>query len=153
MEQNVPSVKNIMFVEHFVRISDTYEMKKPVNKPDAKAAERKPKAPTPVWAQRLELALRQAGFVDQKGKIDKKRIGERYFVGPKAVEHWLNGAREPRYAVLVDLRRLTGLSLDWLFGAEDAAPFNKEPKAPLKFGGPLCSLTSYENAPASIVAS
>ncbi|WP_424360226.1 hypothetical protein [Methylocystis parvus] len=125
MEQYVPNVKNNMFVEHIVRISDTYAMPRSENNDPKRAVDAKKtqKLQLPLWAIRLEIALLQAGFVDKKGKVDKKKVGEKFLVGPKAVEHWLNGAREPRFAVMVELHRLTGLSLDWLFGAEESRPF------------------------------
>jgi hypothetical protein len=83
-------------------------------------------AARPVWAIRLQMALEQAGFVTDRGTVDYKRLGEHFSVVPKTVNHWVDGARDPRFSVVVEIAKMTGCSTDWLLGMEGAAPFARE---------------------------
>jgi hypothetical protein len=104
------------------------------NKSDIKADNR------PLWAERFEIGLLQAGFVDAEGKLDTRKAGKHFNVTYKAVEHWAKGLREPKYWVMVELRRLTGLSLDWLFGAQGVPPFQRDDPPGLDSGKAMSTL-------------
>lgn len=111
MELKVLNVKNIKFLAKRRAFIDIYRM-----------VRRKAKDQRPLWAARFEQALEHAKFLDEKGAIDKKQVGEHFGVVAKAVEHWLNGAHEPRFAVLIAVSKMSGLSLDWILAADDAHP-------------------------------
>lgn len=82
-----------------------------------------PKQPeTPLWARRLAMSFEFAGIVDKKGNPDKKRIGGRLNVGPKTVESWVTGRTQPRYETLMQIREITGISLDWILAEAGASP-------------------------------
>ena len=83
-------------------------------------------ASRPIWAIRLQMALEQAGFVTDRGTIDYKRLGETFSVVPRTVNHWVDGTREPRFSVIVEIAKITGCSTDWLLGMEGAVPFSRE---------------------------
>jgi hypothetical protein len=129
MEQNVPKVKNDKFLAISPDLSDACGMEQPAKKKKTRTST-PPPATTPKWALRFRLALEQAGYVDERGKIDKKRLGEKFLVTPKAVEHWVNGAREPRFSVIVTIATESGCSTDWMLGLQDAPPFARDRRPP-----------------------
>jgi transcriptional regulator with XRE-family HTH domain len=75
----------------------------------------------PLWARRMAMSFEFAGIVDKKGNPDKKQIGDRLHVGPKTVESWITGRTQPRFETLMQIREITGISLDWIL-AEASAP-------------------------------
>ena len=66
----------------------------------------------PRWAIKLCLALEDAG------QTDRKRLAERLGVSTRTISHWMAGEREPPYDALIQLRDITGVSLDWILAGK-----------------------------------
>jgi len=66
------------------------------------------------------MAFEFAGIVDKKGNPDKNQIGARLHVGAKTVESWITGRTQPRFETLMQIREITGISLDWILAEAGA---------------------------------
>jgi hypothetical protein len=127
IEQNVLPCKNNTFLAFSRGKSDTYRMETEAPPPKrGRKKSKNPQPPPPQWAARLHLALLAAGITDDAGNLDKRAVAERFHVTPKAVEHWINGARQPRFEQMVAFADLTGVTIDWLLGRTDVNPLKRE---------------------------
>lgn len=66
------------------------------------------------WPERFEIAL---GLISR----DKKQLAEIFSVVPRTIDSWTSGRTEPAFRVLVKVRDLSGVSLDWIL-AEKGPP-------------------------------
>jgi transcriptional regulator with XRE-family HTH domain len=80
-----------------------------------------PPPETPLWARRMAMSFEFAGIVDKKGNPDKSRIGSLLHVGAKTVESWITGRTQPRFETLMQIRKITGISLDWILAEASVA--------------------------------
>jgi transcriptional regulator with XRE-family HTH domain len=93
----------------------------------------------PGFGERLEQAMRAAGYVNDDGKIDVPGFIEQFGFDPRNFYPWLRGKRTPELPTLTRLAAILGVPRSWLLLGDGPEPAGLKParrrRAPAPIAG------------------